>query len=42
MGYDLNNLLGASHLLEYILVHIQFDFEGMFANSIEPEWLPSY
>ena len=30
--YDLNSLLGASHLVDYISVHIRFDLERYFLN----------
>ena len=31
--YELNSLLGASHLLDYISVHIQFDLERYLLND---------
>ena len=30
--YELNNLLGASHLVDYISVHILFDLERYLLN----------
>ena len=30
--YELNSLLGASHLLDYISVHIRFDLERYLLN----------
>ena len=31
--YELNSLLGASHLVDYISVHIRFDLERYLLNS---------
>ena len=32
--YELNNLLGASHLVDYMSVHIRFDLERYLLNII--------
>ena len=32
--YELNSLLGASHLVDYISVHIRFDLERYLLNKI--------
>ena len=32
--YELNSLLGASHLVDYISVHIRFDLERYLLNII--------
>ena len=32
--YELNSLLGASHLVDYISVHIRFDLERYLPNSL--------
>ena len=32
--YELNSLLGASHLLDYISVHIRFDLERYLPNML--------
>ena len=32
--YELNSLLGASHLVDYISVHIRFDLERCLLNII--------
>ena len=34
--YELNSLLGASHLVDYISAHIQFDFER-YLLSVQKE-----
>ena len=39
--YELNSLLGASHLVDYISVHIRFDLERYLlniSNSADPKW----
>ena len=33
--YELNSLLGASHLVDYISVHIRFDLERYLLNIID-------
>ena len=35
--YELNSLLGASHLVDYISVHIRFDLERYLPNSSGPK-----
>ena len=32
--YELNSLLGASHLVDYISVHIRFDLERYLVNML--------
>ena len=32
--YELNSLLGASHLVDYISVHIRFDLERYLLNIV--------
>ena len=32
--YELNSLLGVSHIVDYISVHIQFDLERYLLNSL--------
>ena len=34
--YELNSLLGVSHLVNYILVHIRFDLERYLLNTESP------
>ena len=37
--YELNSLLGASHLVDYISVHIRFDLERYLLNiSFQPRF----
>ena len=33
--YELNSLLGASHLVDYISVHIRFDLERYLLNALD-------
>ena len=43
--YELNSLLGASHLVDYISVHIRFDLERYLLNisshKLTPRYLPN-
>ena len=34
--YELNSLLGASHLVDYVSVHIRFDLERYLLNTPPP------
>ena len=36
--YELNSLLGASHLVDYISVHIRFDLERYLLNISNNDW----
>ena len=38
--YELNSLLGASHLVDYISVHIRFDLERYLLIRVESEFWP--
>ena len=41
--YELNSLLGASHLIDYISVHIRFDLERYLLNVLkDPEMIEIY
>ena len=33
--YELNSILGASHLVDYISVHVQFDLERQLINILK-------
>ena len=33
--YELNSLLGASHLVDYVSVHIRFDLERYLLNILQ-------
>ena len=39
--YELNSLLGASHLVDYISIHIRFDLERYLLNIYARKSLPS-
>ena len=36
--YELNSLLGASHLVDYISIHIRFDLERYLLNISDKKW----
>ena len=40
--YELNSLLGALHLVDYISVHIRFDLERYLLNSISVDMFTLY
>ena len=40
--YELNSLLGASHLVDYISIHIRFDLERYLLNIITNFWSSNF